>query len=113
MQVRYQAAPRPDRVEIIAETGAVRVHWNRRYEPASIARDTRVKKSLLDKDIEANSFNANLLFEPWTISNKQGKPFQVFTPFWKTCLAHAKIETPLAKPTPTRNVSNYKNKFKN
>jgi deoxyribodipyrimidine photo-lyase len=26
------------------------------------------------------------LHEPWTIKNKAGKPFQVFTPFWKTCL---------------------------
>ena len=27
-----------------------------------------------------------MLFEPHLIQNKQGKPFQVFTPYWKHCL---------------------------
>lgn len=85
--------------DIMNITGARRVHWNRRYEPSSIARDTQIKKILSNSGVEANSFNSSLLFEPWTICNKQGKPFQVFTPFWKTCLSQAKIECPLPKPS--------------
>ena len=34
---------------------------------------------------EARSFNAALLFEPHTVQNKSGGPFQVFTPFWRHC----------------------------
>jgi deoxyribodipyrimidine photo-lyase len=34
--------------EIVAETGATAVVWNRRYEPASIGRDTATKQGLLD-----------------------------------------------------------------
>ncbi len=67
-------------------TGADAVYWNRRYEPAVIARDKTIKADLLAAGVEAKSFNAALLFEPHTIANKQGKPFQVFTPYWRHCL---------------------------
>ena len=67
--------------------GVAAVYWNRRYEPAAIARDSSLKAQLSAAGIEVKSFNASLLFEPHTIQNKQGKPFQVFTPFWKHCLS--------------------------
>jgi deoxyribodipyrimidine photo-lyase len=73
---------------IAKETEAGAVYWNRRYEPASRARDTALKASLADDGFEVKSFNSALLFEPHTISNKQGRPFQVFTPYWRHCTAH-------------------------
>ncbi|MCA9114398.1 MAG: deoxyribodipyrimidine photo-lyase [Planctomycetaceae bacterium] len=72
--------------ELIDETGANAVFWNRRYEPAVIARDRDVKQNLRDEGLTADSFNSQLLWEPWTISTKQDRPYQVFTPYWKTCL---------------------------
>lgn len=72
--------------ELITTTGAGAVYWNRRYEPAIIARDKVIKADLVAARIEAKSFNSTLLFEPHTIANKQGKPFQVFTPYWRHCL---------------------------
>ena len=72
--------------DLITATGADAVYWNRRYEPAVISRDKILKADLLAAGIEAKSFNAALLFEPHTITNKQGKPFQVFTPYWRHCL---------------------------
>ncbi len=80
------------------ETGAAAVFWNRRYEPAVIARDAKVEQSLRAEGIEADSFNAALLHEPWTIQNQSGKPFQVFTPFWKNCLAQPDPPEPLPAP---------------
>jgi len=71
---------------LVREMGAGAVFWNRRYEPAVIARDAAIKAELLAGGVEAKSFNGALLFEPHTIRNKQGNPFQVFTPFWKHCL---------------------------
>ncbi|MBL9209013.1 MAG: deoxyribodipyrimidine photo-lyase [Opitutaceae bacterium] len=71
---------------LLAETRAGAVYWNRRYEPAAIARDTRLKADFLAAGLEAKSFNAALLHEPQTIANKQGGPFQVFTPYWRHCL---------------------------
>ena len=72
---------------LVRATGAGAVYWNRRYEPAARARDAAIKAAFAADGLEAKSFNAALLFEPHTIQNKQGRPFQVFTPFWRHCLA--------------------------
>ncbi|MBL9136586.1 MAG: deoxyribodipyrimidine photo-lyase [Verrucomicrobiales bacterium] len=71
---------------LVKETGAKAVVWNRRYEPAVIARDTRIKEALKSDGLAVESFNASLLCEPWTVRKKDGGPFQVFTPYWKACL---------------------------
>lgn len=84
--------------EICRETGATAVYWNRRYEPAAIAHDARVKEQLKDAQLHAESFNGALLFEPWTIANKAGRPFQVFTPFWRQCGSQPAPPPPLAAP---------------
>lgn len=83
---------------LINETGASSVYWNRRYEPAILERDTHIKSQLKDAGIEVHSFNANLMFEPWTVQNKQKKPFQVFTPFWKHLLTLPAPAEPLPIP---------------
>ena len=84
--------------QLAKETGATAIFWNRRYEPAVTARDQQIKQSLRNDGLKVESFNGALLHEPWTIQNKSGKPFQVFTPFWKTCLALPDPEEP--QPTP-------------
>ena len=68
--------------ELLRETGAASLHWNRCYEPHAIARDTSIKKSLTENGIAAESYNGALLAEPWTVRTKQDGPFKVFTPFW-------------------------------
>ena len=87
------------------QTGARAVHWNRRYEPAVIERDRALKASLLAEGMEVKSFNAALLFEPHTVQNKAGRPFQVFTPYWRHCQT-LPVEEPVklkagALPAPT------------
>lgn len=72
---------------IIRATGARAVHWNRRYEPAAVAVEAKVHKVLQDHGILAESFNGGLLFEPSQVRTRADKPFQVFTAFWKACLA--------------------------
>jgi len=54
-----------------------------------IARDKAIKARLAAGGVEGKSFNSALLFEPHTIANKQGGPFQVFTPYWRRCLEQA------------------------
>jgi len=80
------------------ETGASAIYWSRRYEPAIIARDKTIKETLRAAGLQAESCNAALLREPWTIQNKSGKPFQVFTPFWKHCLTLPDPPEPLPAP---------------
>ena len=70
-------------LRLAREAGAARVVWNRRYEPASIARDQAVKAALRAEGLQVESFNSALLHEPWTVKTKTGGPFQVFTPFWR------------------------------
>lgn len=60
-----------------------KVVWNRCYEPGHIKRDKKIKKAILDAGIEAKSFNANLLFEPWEIETQSGDPYKVYSPFWR------------------------------
>ena len=72
---------------LVMETGAAAVLWNRRYEPAAVACDSSLKSKLPARGLLAESFNASLLHEPWTIYNHSGEPFQVFTPFWRASLA--------------------------
>jgi len=80
------------------ECGATHVAWNRRHEPAVIARDTAIKKALRDDGLGAESFNGGLLFEPARVATKQGNPYQVFTPFWRALLALDEPGEPQAAP---------------
>jgi deoxyribodipyrimidine photo-lyase len=74
------------------------VTWNRCYEPWRIKRDVTVKSHLKLKGIECRSFNASLLWEPWTILKKDDLPYKVFTPFYKNgCLG---ITPRAAQPMP-------------
>ncbi|MDD3180411.1 MAG: deoxyribodipyrimidine photo-lyase [Opitutaceae bacterium] len=82
---------------LAAQTNADAVYWNRRYEPADIARDKVIKANLRAKGLEARSFNAALLHEPHTVANKSGQPFQVFTPFWRNCQT-LPVEDPVMLP---------------
>jgi len=84
--------------EVVEQTGARSVYWNRRYEPFFIDQDKAAKARLAERGVGVETFNAKLLFEPWQIENKQGDPYKVFTPFWKRCLEDTEPEQPLAVP---------------
>ena len=81
--------------DLLEETGATGVFWNRRYEPAAIKRDATIKKTLRERGVTVRSFNGALLHEPWDVANKSGGPYQVFTPYWKTCLEREDPPQPL------------------
>jgi|SRR5579859_692807 len=86
-------------IEALArEIGAVGVHWGRRYDAGEVAVDKAVKARLADAGITAKSFNTSLLFEPWTTLNKSGRPYQVFTQFWRTCRSGSEPSAPLPAP---------------
>ncbi|MFM7033887.1 MAG: cryptochrome/photolyase family protein [Planctomycetia bacterium] len=84
--------------KLARETSATHVAWNRRYEPAVITRDTAIKKALTADGLEAESFNGSLLFEPMHVATKEGRPYQVFTPFWRALLAREEPREPVKAP---------------
>ena len=69
--------------EIIEHTDAKRVFWNRRYESPLREIDTVIKRALRNDGIEVESFNSSLLNEPHTVSTGAGKPYKVYTPYWR------------------------------
>ena len=82
----------------VAESGAEAVFWTRRYEPDIERRDTDIKRALREDGVRAESFNGRLLIEPWQVESKQGDPYRVFTPYWRTALAQLRL--PAAMPAP-------------
>ena len=88
----------PEILSLIEEAGADAVYWTRRYEPASIERDSLLKAELCQQHLLAESFNGQLLFEPWEVQTKEGRPYQVFTAFWKSCLAKPEPAEPQLAP---------------
>ncbi len=80
------------------ETGAAAVVWNRRYESAAQRQDAAIKAALKSDGIEAKSFNAHLLNEPWDVTSKAGTPMKVFTPYWRAARERGEPQAPVAAP---------------
>jgi deoxyribodipyrimidine photo-lyase len=84
---------------LVREHNVKAVFWNRRYEPDIIERDQGIRQVLVDDGVEVDSGNSALLYEPHEIANRSGKPFRVFTPFWKHLYSlpvRAPVEIPAA-----------------
>ena len=94
--------------QIIKDTGADKVFWNRCYEPWRIKRDKALKQNFGNQNVQTKSFNGSLLFEPHTVLKEDGTPYRVFTPFYKKgCLLRGgEPRTPLSKPD-RLNLSNH------
>ncbi|WGW12844.1 deoxyribodipyrimidine photo-lyase [Saxibacter everestensis] len=85
--------------QLIVETGAKAVLWNRRYGLHERNADSGLKDWSRDNGIDAQSFQANLLFEPWQVQTGQGENYKVFTPFWRACLAQPEPREPVPAPS--------------
>lgn len=68
---------------IFEKTGAKRIVWNRRYEGPLRELDASIKQALREDGFEVESFNSCLLHEPHTVSTGGGKPYKVYTPYWR------------------------------
>lgn len=85
--------------ELLKQTNADTVYWNRCYEPWRIDRDKKIKNALEEKSIEVKSFNGSLLWEPWNVLKQDKTPYKVFTPYYKKgCLNAKPPREPLERP---------------
>ncbi len=82
---------------LVGELGAERVVWNRCYEPWAIRRDREIEARLKQANIAVESFAGNVLHEPWTVETGAGKPYSVYTPFWRA-IKDRPVEAPLKAP---------------
>jgi len=85
-------------IQVANDTSATAVFWNRRYEPALVARDRRIKQALTEHGLNCQSFNASLLLEPWEVLNASGQPYRVFTAFWRASQRQLQSSAGLAAP---------------
>jgi deoxyribodipyrimidine photo-lyase len=88
--------------DLITETDAAAIFWNRRYGGVERAVDEAIKTAARESGLEASSFGANLLFEPWTIRTGSDTPFSVYTPFWRACLSAPPPRKPIDAPSALR-----------
>lgn len=65
------------------ETGARVVRWSRAYDPDQVARDKSVKAALESEGVDAKSTPGHLLFEPWSVTTRDGGFYKVYSPFWR------------------------------
>lgn len=85
--------------QLIQETDANKIYLGKRYTSKEIAVDKKVYDTFSEQGLEIKFFNTHLLLDPKSICNQQGKTFQVFTPFWKTCLSKIETNEPFLPPS--------------
>ncbi len=90
--------PGPILAEFCKHTKACAVYASQGYEPEMNAMDLRLSNQMEQVGIQWKCFPGHLLWKPESIRNKSGKPFQVFTPFWKTASQTLKTSAPLPAP---------------
>ena len=71
------------------------VFWNRRYGAVEREIDAAIKSRCRAEGIVAESFPGTVLVEPFEMQTGAGKPYSVYTPFWKTLRAR-----PIPAPLP-------------
>ena len=101
-QLFFFRGPAADLIERLAvNSRAAAIYWNRRYDEAGQLVDKKLKAALRQRGLVVESFNGHLLHEPWTMA-KQGKPFRVFSAFWRAAcrLGAPPRPIPSLKPYP-------------
>jgi deoxyribodipyrimidine photolyase len=87
--------------QLVAETGASAVFFNRRYEPAVQQADHAISTKLQLAGVQVSTFNALLLYEPDQVRFDGGKwhgHFATLMPFYKACQALGKPRRPMPAP---------------
>ena len=67
--------------DVLRETGAHALYYNRDYEPYARKRDEAVEKLARSLDVEVHSYKDNVIHEPGEVLKADGKPYGVFTPY--------------------------------
>jgi deoxyribodipyrimidine photo-lyase len=83
---------------LVEQASATAVYCSRVYEPWADALENRLHQRFSDQGVAFKRYPGELLFQPERVRNKAGKPFRVFTPFWKACRAQTEPHPPAAMP---------------
>jgi len=94
-------------LNLIRETGATLVCFNRLYEPARLTADQTIEQMLRRDGIHVETSVGHLLAEPTSIETQGGSPYRVYTPFANRLRPQLWAPTPMPAPrvlpsTPSR-----------
>ncbi len=84
--------------DLVQETGADTVLWNRRYDPPSVQSDKALKAALREDGLSVESFDGHLLHEPWQIKTGAGGHYRIYSPFWRALSAEEEPRPPVDAP---------------
>ena len=79
--------------ELVEETGAASVHTIRHYEPWWVKAEEALAKAT-----DLVLYDGNQLAPPGSITTGAGKPFKIYTPFWRALSQHMPPDDPLRAP---------------
>ena len=89
--------------KVAQKVGASTVYFNRCYERDELDRD--IARALKREGTSVEAFHGQLLVDPAAVRTGAGKPFRVFTPFWKAMQALGEPRDPLEAPKALRGVA--------
>ncbi len=92
-------APQAILSDLIAETGASEILWNKRYDPAGIETDSALKSTLRSGGVTVYGFSGQLLHDPSRMKTGTGRFYRVYTPFWRAFEASVEPEGPIEAPS--------------
>ena len=72
-------------VQLVQETGARALLFNHLYDPISMVRDNEAKAAMLAANVYCQSFNGDVLVEPWEILSPSGTPLTSYDSYWERC----------------------------
>ncbi|KAK6138879.1 hypothetical protein DH2020_027380 [Rehmannia glutinosa] len=73
-------------LDCISAVGATKVVYNHLYDPISLVRDHSIKQKLVELGINVQSYNGELLFEPWEVYDDNERAFTTFKAYWDKSL---------------------------
>ena len=59
--------------------------FNHLYDAISLVRDNEVKAAMCSLGVHCQSFNGDVLYEPWEVLAEGARPFTTFATFWNRC----------------------------
>lgn len=83
---------------LLRETNACALHLTQSFEPFGSRYEDAAAALCRDRDVAFNRHRGRLLFAPEDVVTKDGRPYRVFTPFWKACLARPAPPVPTGVP---------------
>ncbi|EDV29358.1 uncharacterized protein TRIADDRAFT_51590 [Trichoplax adhaerens] len=84
--------------QVLLQSRADAVYWNRCYEPYAVKRDQSIEEALKVDDVTVGSFQAGLLYEPWAVKSAKDEPFKLYIMYWNRCLSSDQPRKPYDKP---------------